>query len=310
LVMPLIAGESLQSRIDRTGPLEMDAVLRIASQLADGLAAAHEQGLVHRDVKPANILVEHGTERAMITDFGVVRALDDATMTTSGALAGTPEYMSPEQARGDSLDHRSDLFSLGSVMYAMLVGRSPFRAESPLSVLRRITDDVPRSLREINPHIPAWMESLVGWLHEKDPHRRASSANEVAIELRRALSYWHDPIHHPLPSMIAIRMRRALPERFIPWLICGIVSALVVAAVLLISNQSRDATIPHNDFERTKVASSETVNETTLEPTPEPELAQSPRSFMADPFSQFEIDGIIDWIAEEIEVLEQSMLEP
>ena len=113
LVMPYNRGMSLQKRIDQDGPLPLQETLRIAEQIAAGLAAAHAQGLVHRDIKPANILLEDGVERLAITDFGLARAVDDATMTRSGVIAGTPQYMSPEQARGDSIDHRSDLFSFG-----------------------------------------------------------------------------------------------------------------------------------------------------------------------------------------------------
>ena len=97
-------------------------------QTADGLAAAHAQGLVHRDIKPANILLENGVERVKITDFGLARAVDDASLTHTGFVAGTPQYMSPEQARGETVDHRADLFSLGSVLYAMCTGQPPFRA--------------------------------------------------------------------------------------------------------------------------------------------------------------------------------------
>lgn len=126
LVMPFVACESLQQRLDRKGPLELKEILRISSQVAAGLAAAHAQGLVHRDVKPANILLEKGVDRVMLTDFGLARTVDDASLTKTGVIAGTPQYMSPEQARGEATDHRSDLFSLGSVMYAMCTGRPPF----------------------------------------------------------------------------------------------------------------------------------------------------------------------------------------
>ncbi|MCY2963624.1 MAG: serine/threonine-protein kinase, partial [Planctomycetota bacterium] len=114
LVMPFLACESLQQRIERHGPLDTVDVLRIGLQTAKGLAAAHIQGIVHRDVKPANILLERGVERVMLTDFGLARAVDDAQITRTGLIAGTPQYMSPEQIRGEALDARSDLFSLGS----------------------------------------------------------------------------------------------------------------------------------------------------------------------------------------------------
>ena len=130
LVMPYVACESLQQRIDRVGPLELVDLLRIGMQIANGLAAAHAQGLVHRDVKPANILLEAGGERVLLTDFGLARAIDDASITRTGIIAGTPQYMSPEQARGEPVDSRSDLFSLGSVLYTLATGRPPFRAES------------------------------------------------------------------------------------------------------------------------------------------------------------------------------------
>ncbi|MCY2968009.1 MAG: serine/threonine-protein kinase, partial [Planctomycetota bacterium] len=132
LVMPLLTGESLAQRLASRGTLELEELLRIGMQAAEGLAAAHAQGLIHRDVKPANILLEKGVERAVLTDFGLARAADDVSMTRWGIIAGTPQYMSPEQARGDALDGRSDLFSLGCVLYEMATGVSPFKADSTL----------------------------------------------------------------------------------------------------------------------------------------------------------------------------------
>ncbi len=113
----------------------MSDILEIGLQIAAGLAAAHDLGLVHRDIKPGNILLERGIDRLYITDFGLARAVDDASVTRTGVIAGTPQYMSPEQARGEFVDARSDLFSLGSVMYAMCTGRVPFRADSPYGIL-------------------------------------------------------------------------------------------------------------------------------------------------------------------------------
>ena len=160
LVMPFVPCESLQQRLDRQGPLELRDILRIGTQAARGLAAAHAQGLVHRDVKPANILLETNVDRVMLTDFGLARAVDDATLTRTGIIAGTPQYMSPEQANGDAVDHRSDLFSLGSVLYAMCTARPPFRAETTFGVLRRIRETAPRPIREINADMPEWLEGI------------------------------------------------------------------------------------------------------------------------------------------------------
>ena len=202
LVMACIPGPSLQERLDRSGPLELKEILRIGMQTAAGLAAAHAQGLVHRDIKPANILLEHGIERVRITDFGLARAVDDVSQTQSGILAGTPQYMSPEQAAGEAVDHRADLFSLGSVLYAMCTGRSPFRAESTVAVLRRICDGQPRPLREINPELPVWLEEIIGRLHEKRPEDRFQTSAEVADLLERHLAHVQQPASAPQPARL------------------------------------------------------------------------------------------------------------
>jgi serine/threonine protein kinase len=201
LVMPYIGGVSLQKRIDQEGPLPVPAILRIARQIAAGLAAAHAQGLVHRDVKPANILLERGVDRVTLTDFGLARAVDDATLTRSGVIAGTPQYMAPEQARGEAIDGRSDLFSLGSVMYAMCTGRAPFRAETPFGILRRISDDEPRPIREINPMIPEWLETIVRKLHAKLPGDRYQSPGALAELLEHCLAHVQQPTRVPLPEI-------------------------------------------------------------------------------------------------------------
>jgi hypothetical protein len=181
LVMDYIPGETLQDRLDRAGPLDAADVVAIGRQVAEGLAAAHAAGLIHRDVKPANILIEAGPRpRVRITDFGLARAADDASITQSGVVAGTPLYMSPEQARGDTLDHRTDLFSLGSVLYQMVSGRPPFRADTTLGVLHRVAEDTPRPIGEIIPEAPAWLCDLIARLHAKNPDDRFQSAREVA----------------------------------------------------------------------------------------------------------------------------------
>jgi serine/threonine protein kinase len=137
LVMEFIPGETLQSRLDRTGPLEAPEIVRLGRQIAEGLAAAHATGLIHRDIKPGNVLIERGPQgRVKITDFGLARTADDASLTQSGVLAGTPMYMAPEQAKGETLDHRADLFSLGSVLYTVATGRPPFRASTIFAVLK------------------------------------------------------------------------------------------------------------------------------------------------------------------------------
>ena len=180
LAMEFIPGETLQQRLDRVGPLDVLEVLRIGRQIAEGLAAAHATDLIHRDIKPGNVLLEAGQHKVKITDFGLARAADDASISHSGIIAGTPMYMAPEQAQGQTLDQRADLFSLGSVLYQMVAGRPPFRANTSVAVLKRVAEDTPRPIREIIPETPQWLCDIIAKLHAKNPEDRYQSAREVA----------------------------------------------------------------------------------------------------------------------------------
>jgi serine/threonine protein kinase len=187
LVMEYIAGQTLQQTLDATGPLDVREVVRIGLQIARGLAAAHAAGLIHRDIKPSNILLENGIERVKIADFGLARMADDGSISPAGIVAGTPMYMAPEQATGEPIDQRADLFSLGSVLYVMCTGQPPFKAANALAVLERVTQDTPCSIREIIPDVPDWLCDLIARLHAKDPGDRPASAQEVADLLARHL---------------------------------------------------------------------------------------------------------------------------
>ncbi len=204
LVMPLLGGESLAQRLKTSGPMPLMEILRIGMQAADGLGAAHAQGLIHRDVKPANILLEKGVERAVLTDFGLARTADDVSMTRQGFLAGTPEYMSPEQARGSALDGRSDLFSLGCVLYEMATGVSPFRTDSTLATLRRIIEEEPVAMTSLVPDLPSWFCRIVEKLLSKDPVKRFQSAAEVNQVLAAYLAHLHQPANVPLPVISGV----------------------------------------------------------------------------------------------------------
>jgi hypothetical protein len=201
LVMEFIDGCNLEALRRRGGPLEVKEILRIGIQIASGLAAAHRQGLIHRDVKPANILLENGVQRVKLTDFGLARASDDASLTQSGVIAGTPLYMSPEQANGEPVDHRSDLFSLGSVLYEMCTGRPAFRAPNTAAVLRRVSDETPRPIRAVNPDIPEPLCRVIERLHAKKPAERFQTAAEVAELLGQHLAHRQKPgmAHPPEP---------------------------------------------------------------------------------------------------------------
>jgi hypothetical protein len=226
LVMEYVPGQTLQQRLDQAGPLEVPDLLRIGEQIARGLAAAHAEGLIHRDVKPGNVLLESGPgQKVKITDFGLARAADDASLTQSGLTAGTPQYMAPEQARGEPLDHRADLFSLGSVLYTMASGRPPFRAGVALAVLKRVSEDTPQPIREIIPEVPQWLCDLVARLHAKAPAQRFQSAAEVADLLGRYLAYVQQPLVVPRPDTVEVPRQRQ-PRR---------VAALAAAAVALVA---------------------------------------------------------------------------
>ena len=222
LVMEYIPGETLQQRCDRAGPLPVREVLWIGRQIAEGLSAAHATGLVHRDVKPANVLIEGGPRaHVKLTDFGLAVRTEEIRPGRAGGVAGTPMYMAPEQATGGPLDHRADLFSLGSVLYTMLAGRPPFRASSPLAVLKRVAEDTPRPIPEIVPEAPPAICALIARLHAKRPDDRFASAREVADLLDR-LSHLAAAVPPPVEAQATTR-RRSRPARW------------AVAATLLLS---------------------------------------------------------------------------
>jgi formylglycine-generating enzyme required for sulfatase activity len=234
--MEFIVGFTLQDRLDRDGPLEVCEVLRIGLQAAEGLAAAHKQGLVHRDIKPANILLENGVQRVKITDFGLARAADDASLSQSGVIAGTPMYMSPEQAQGKTLDHRSDLFSLGSVLYAMCTGRPPFRATGTMAVLKRVCDESARPIRESNPEVPEWLCAVIERLQAKKAEDRFESAGELAKLLERYLAHVQNPVGElPPPSYVTPTRTAPSPPRRRGWHVLTASALLVVLVVLIVA---------------------------------------------------------------------------
>lgn len=234
LVMRYVDGISLQRHVDLYGPLSIFDTLRIASQTAAGLAAAHRQGIIHRDVKPANILVNHSCSRTWISDFGLARAVDDASLTRTGFIAGTPHYMSPEQARGGDVGPHSDLFSLGAVMYFMFTGRPPWRADRSLAVLHRIVSQPHRPLWKLQGEIPRRVSDLVDRLLCKEVCDRPESAAAVQAELEHVLVELQNPESQPSREWTGSGTK-VIPRWWSrPWFVVP-TTALATAAVMLVA---------------------------------------------------------------------------
>jgi HD-like signal output (HDOD) protein len=179
MVMEFVSGQALQDKVEEDGPLDFKLLFQVAIQITEGLQAAHSCGLIHRDIKPANILLTAGIPKVKITDFGLARTVDDATITQNGIVMGTPQYMAPEQACGQELDSRADLFSLGSVLYTLATGIPPFDAASMVAVMRSVCEETPRPIRELNPKIPKWFTEIVDRLQAKNPGERYQHAVQV-----------------------------------------------------------------------------------------------------------------------------------
>jgi serine/threonine protein kinase len=180
IVMPLLKGESLEERLMSGTPLALADILRIGRETARGLDAAHKIGLIHRDIKPANLWLEAPEGRVKILDFGLARAAsDDSSLTQQGAIIGTPAYMAPEQGRGEAVDARGDLFSLGVVLYRLCTGKLPFQGKDTVSTLMSVATDVPAAPSTVKPGLLPELSDLIMNLLEKHPVRRPTSPAEV-----------------------------------------------------------------------------------------------------------------------------------
>ncbi|MDX1969060.1 MAG: serine/threonine-protein kinase [Planctomycetaceae bacterium] len=224
LVMEYIEGQSLDDRI-HSRPLDTQDVLRISQQMAAGLAAAHRHGLVHRDVKPSNVLLEDSVERVRIADFGLARvAMETSELTSAGQIVGTPAYMSPEQVNGERLDPRSDLFSMGCVMYAMYAGHSPFQAPNGLVASRLVLSKEPDPLGSISDRAPPYLCEIIHRLLNKNPQERFQTAEDLEKVLTRHLRTWDSFTN--TPTIVAAKPPRS--SAFSPW-------TLVLAMLLLLA---------------------------------------------------------------------------
>ena len=190
LVMEFLEGETLNAKIDGR-PLELQKILKIARQVSDALQASHEKRIIHRDIKPSNVMITSRGE-AKILDFGLAKMNDSTSpeamtgMTEEGALLGTVSYMSPEQASGHPLDHRSDLFSLGVMLYEMATGRLPFSGSTAMDTLNQIINAEPEAVTRLNVNIPPGLERIISRCLEKNAESRFQSARDLWNDLGKA----------------------------------------------------------------------------------------------------------------------------
>ncbi len=197
LVMPYVTGGTLRERLEKRGPLPLAEIVPIVEQAAAALDCAHAKGIVHRDLKPGNILF-HADERVLLADFGLAKVLKDVTdeertsgsggaLTSAGMIIGTPEYLSPEQGTGHPIDYRSDIYSLGVMLYQMIIGRVPFSGISPVAVAIKHAMEEPTPITLLNPNIPQSVETVVKVAMAKQPQHRFTSAGQLAQALKDAV---------------------------------------------------------------------------------------------------------------------------
>ncbi len=232
ITMEYVAGEDLKSTIARVGQLSVGKAVYIAKQICEGLSEAHHLGVVHRDLKPQNVMLDK-EGNARIMDFGIARSIKARGITGLGVMIGTPEYMSPEQAEVKEVDHRSDIYSFGIILYEMLTGRVPFEGETPLGIAMKHKSEMPKDPKELNSQIPEALNRLILKCLEKNKEKRYQSAGEILselINLEKGLPTTERiiPKKKPITSK-EITVTIGLKKLFIPALI---IAAIVAAAVL------------------------------------------------------------------------------
>jgi eukaryotic-like serine/threonine-protein kinase len=233
IVMRCLDGPSLRQLLEKEQRLSLRDAARIARQVADALGHAHLHGIVHRDVKPDNILLDT-TGHVLVTDFGIAKAAQEASvsqLTTEGMVVGTPHYMSPEQATGEAVDARSDIYSLGVVLYQMLAGVPPFDGESAQSILMKQATATAVPIRELRSEVPATLAQVVDRTLAKDPAERFQTAAELSQALVETL---------PTAAQDSVRMRSPLLSGALQAVVgLGVVGALVLVALTVLSEPPR-----------------------------------------------------------------------
>jgi serine/threonine-protein kinase len=273
IVMELVSGRSLEAVLRDGGPLDPDRAAGIAARVADALAAAHAAGIVHRDIKPANVMVaEDGSVKVL--DFGIARAMDATTLTQTASVLGTAAYMAPEQAVGKPADERSDIYSLGCVLYALLAGHPPFTGDGAAAILNQHANIAPRSLRAGNSRVSPELNAVVMQMLSKSPEDRPQTAAEVRDRLTRPAA---SPRATSAVTATTARLRQTSATRPLPRaargdrrrviLACALaVLVLVIALVALASGGSSPH--PTTNARRDTKASTPTAPKTRLLATP------------------------------------------
>jgi eukaryotic-like serine/threonine-protein kinase len=291
LVMQFIDGETLESRMSANGASPTEEAARLGMQIAAGLSAAHSRGMIHRDIKPANILIERETNRVKLTDFGLARASDDVKLTKTGMVTGTPLYMSPEQATGATIDERSDLFSLGAVIYEMATGLSPFQAPSLVGVMKRIMDEMPAPPHKVNASVKKPFSDLIMSMLAKKPEERPASAAAVATALASIVTEYGPISPLQVPAVAAAQVKRisgshrAIQQRWVvgAWLVGAVGALCLLATLAILFASSRESGDQESVLNRSNSAS---VGHETVQPSvPSIVLAGNPGTVWSVDFS-------------------------
>ncbi|MCO8120863.1 serine/threonine protein kinase [Stieleria sp. TO1_6] len=309
LVMPYLPGQSLQQRIRDAGALSIDETLRIGRQVASALAAAHACGVVHRDVKPANILLGAGTERVVLSDFGLAKVQTDATCTATGTFAGTPIYLSPEQALGHGAGPAGDIYSLGTVFWTMLCGTPPMAGMHTHAIVRQIADSKLPSLSENCPGLPEWLNRMLARMHANEPVNRPSA--EQLVDWIAACQRHQNDKRSPLPAELMTNVKQR--PTWLGWALpVGAVILMLISAMALRHSQTTDPTqitqqpsaepalvAPSATAEKVSATADPATSESDSIETRDPAISTSP-TVTFEPF--------LDQVRTELETIQQVTL--